>query len=95
MVFGLYDAFYNVPEYPKLRAMLLTGTYPYTDGKYAFCLGGDQSIRGQAKYIDNIGILHLNIFELQSLIHSVPKVVIVLMASYVISGVIFHISFVL
>jgi naphthoate synthase len=71
--------------------MLLTGTYPYTDVKYAFCLGGDKSIKGKAKYIDDIWILHLNVFELQSLINSVPKVVIVLVASYIISVLIFHI----
>lgn len=71
--------------------MLLTETCPYTHVKYAFCFGVDQSIRGKAKYIDDIGILHLHILELQSLIHFVPKVVIVLVASYVISGVIFYI----
>jgi naphthoate synthase len=65
---------------------LLTGAWPYTNGKYAFCLVGDQSISEKVEYMDDIGIPRLNILYLQSLIRSMLKVVIALVARYVISG---------
>jgi len=47
----LYDAFSNAREDTRIGVVLLTGAGPHTDGKYAFCSGGDQSVRGQAGYI--------------------------------------------
>jgi naphthoate synthase len=35
----------------RIGVVLLTGAGPHTDGKYAFCAGGDQSVRGHAGYI--------------------------------------------
>lgn len=85
-IFELYDAFIDVREDPSLGVILLTGAGPHTDGKYAFCSGGDQSIRGDAGYVGDDGIPRLNVLDLQRLIRSIPKVVIALVAGYAIGG---------
>lgn len=85
-VFELYEAFCNAREDTNIGVVLLTGAGPHTDGKYAFCSGGDQSIRGKAGYVDDIGIPRLNILDLQRLIRSMPKVIIALVAGYAIGG---------
>ena len=85
-VFELYDAFCDAREDNTIGVILLTGKSPHTDGKYAFCSGGDQSVRGSAGYIDNEGIPRLNVLDLQKLIRSLPKVVIALVAGYAIGG---------
>ena len=66
--------------------VLLTGAGPHTDGKYAFCAGGDQSVRGSAGYVGSDGVPRLNVLDLQKLIRSMPKVVIALVAGYAIGG---------
>jgi 1,4-Dihydroxy-2-naphthoate synthase (EC 4.1.3.36) len=53
----LIDAFADVREDPRIGVVLLTGAGPHTDGKYAFCAGGDQSVRGEAGYLDEPGSL--------------------------------------
>ncbi|NJM65818.1 MAG: 1,4-dihydroxy-2-naphthoyl-CoA synthase [Acaryochloris sp. RU_4_1] len=85
-VFELYDAFIDAREDPSLGVILLTGAGPHTDGKYAFCSGGDQSIRGEAGYVGEDGVPRLNVLDLQRLIRSIPKVVIALVAGYAIGG---------
>jgi naphthoate synthase len=85
-VFELYDAFANAREDTRIGVVLLTGTGPHTDGKYAFCAGGDQSVRGEAGYIGTDGVPRLNVLDLQRLIRSMPKVVIALVAGYAIGG---------
>ncbi|NJK62532.1 MAG: 1,4-dihydroxy-2-naphthoyl-CoA synthase [Synechococcaceae cyanobacterium SM2_3_1] len=85
-VIELYDAFTNAREDPRIGVILLMGAGPHTDGKYAFCAGGDQSIRGQAGYLDEEGVPRLNVLDLQRLIRSMPKVVIALVAGYAIGG---------
>lgn len=85
-VMELYDAFSNVREDPRIGVVLLTGAGPHTDGKYAFCSGGDQSVRGQGGYLDDAGTPRLNVLDLQRLIRSMPKVVIALVAGYAIGG---------
>lgn len=85
-VFELYDAFCDAREDQSIGVILLTGAGPHSDGKYAFCAGGDQSVRGQAGYIDAQGIPRLNVLDLQRLIRSIPKVVIALVAGYAIGG---------
>lgn len=85
-VFELYDAFSNAREDPRIGVVLLTGAGPHSDGKYAFCAGGDQSVRGQGGYIDDQGTPRLNVLDLQRLIRSMPKVVIALVAGYAIGG---------
>jgi naphthoate synthase len=82
----LYDAFANAREDTRIGVLLFTGAGPHTDGKYAFCAGGDQSVRGQGGYVDEAGIPRLNVLDLQRLIRSMPKVVIALVAGYAIGG---------
>ena len=82
----MYDAFVDAREDNKVGVVLLTGAGPHTDGKYAFCAGGDQSIRGKAGYIDEGGMPRLNVLDLQRLIRSLPKVTIALVAGYAIGG---------
>lgn len=85
-VFEMYDAFCDVREDPQIGVVLLTGAGPHTDGKYAFCSGGDQSVRGKAGYVDDKGVPRLNVLDLQRLIRSLPKVTIALVAGYAIGG---------
>jgi len=85
-VFELYDAFCDAREDSAVGAILLTGVGPHTDGKYAFCAGGDQSVRGQAGYVDETGVPRLNVLDLQRLIRSIPKVTIALVAGYAVGG---------
>ncbi|KYC43899.1 1,4-dihydroxy-2-naphthoyl-CoA synthase [Scytonema hofmannii PCC 7110] len=85
-VFELYDAFCNAREDTKIGVVLFTGAGPHTDGKYAFCSGGDQSVRGHGGYLDDEGVPRLNVLDLQRLIRSMPKVVIALVAGYAIGG---------
>jgi naphthoate synthase len=82
----MIDAFLDAREDPAIGVVLLTGAGPHADGKYAFCAGGDQSVRGHAGYIDSGGVPRLNVLELQKLIRSMPKVVIALVAGYAIGG---------
>lgn len=85
-VFEMYDAVWDAREDSSIGVVLLTGAGPHTDGKYAFCSGGDQSIRGKAGYIDEVGTPRLNVLDLQRLIRSLPKVTIALVAGYAIGG---------
>ena len=82
----MIDAFVDAREDPKIGVVLLTGAGPHTDGKYAFCAGGDQSVRGEAGYLDEAGVPRLNVLDLQRIIRSLPKVVIALVAGYAIGG---------
>ncbi|MCF2969728.1 1,4-dihydroxy-2-naphthoyl-CoA synthase [Synechococcus sp. Nb3U1] len=82
----LIDAFSNVREDPRIGVVLFTGAGPHSDGQYAFCAGGDQSVRSEAGYLDEAGIPRLNVLDLQRLIRSLPKVVIALVAGYAIGG---------
>ncbi|MGB3136151.1 MAG: 1,4-dihydroxy-2-naphthoyl-CoA synthase, partial [Nodosilinea sp.] len=85
-VVELYEAFANAREDSRIGVVLLTGAGPHTDGKYAFCSGGDQSVRGHGGYVDEGGTPRLNVLDLQRLIRSMPKVVIALVAGYAIGG---------
>ncbi|MGB3695146.1 MAG: 1,4-dihydroxy-2-naphthoyl-CoA synthase [Spirulinaceae cyanobacterium] len=85
-VFEMYEAFCDAREDPSVGVILLTGAGPHTDGKYAFCSGGDQSVRGKAGYVGDDGVPRLNVLDLQRLIRSLPKVVIALVAGYAIGG---------
>lgn len=85
-VHEMIDAFLDAREDSRVGVVLLTGAGPHTDGKYAFCSGGDQGIRGKAGYVDDQGVPRLNVLDLQKLIRSMPKVVIALVAGYAIGG---------
>jgi len=85
-VIEMYDAFTDAREDQSIGVILLTGYGPAKDGKYAFCSGGDQTIRGDQGYVDKTGVPRLNVLDLQKLIRSIPKVVIALVAGYAIGG---------
>jgi naphthoate synthase len=79
-------AFSDARDDQDIGVVLLTGAGPHADGKYAFCSGGDQSVRGPAGYVGEDGVPRLNVLDLQKLIRSMPKVVIALVAGYAIGG---------
>jgi naphthoate synthase len=82
----MLEAFADAREDPAVGVVLLTGAGPHTDGKYAFCAGGDQSVRGPAGYVGGDGVPRLNVLDLQKFIRAMPKVVIALVAGYAIGG---------
>lgn len=84
----LIEAFRDAWADTSVGAILLAGANPQTDGKFAFCSGGDQSIRGNQKggYVGKDGVPRLNVLELQRIIRTIPKVVIALVAGYAIGG---------
>ena len=82
----MFDAFTDAREDQSIGVVLLTGKGPAKDGKYAFCSGGDQRIRGDQGYIGGDGVPRLNVLDLQKLIRSIPKPVIALVAGYAIGG---------
>jgi naphthoate synthase len=79
-------AFGDARDDPSVGVVLLTGAGPHTDGKYAFCSGGDQGVRGGSGYVGKDGVARLNVLDLQKVIRSLPKVVIALVAGYAIGG---------
>lgn len=85
-IIEMYDAFSIARENPEIGVILLTGAGPAKDGKYAFCSGGDQKIRGEMGYVGSDGVPRLNVLDLQKLIRSIPKPVIALVAGYAIGG---------
>jgi naphthoate synthase len=82
----MLEAFTDAREDQSIGVVLLTGAGPHTDGKYAFCSGGDQGVRGPKGYVGGDGVPRLNVLDLQKLIRSMPKVVIALVAGYAIGG---------
>ena len=84
----MIEAFTDAREDTSVGVVLLTGFNPQTDGKFAFCAGGDQKIRGHKEggYIGNDGVPRLNVLDLQKLIRSMPKVVIALVAGFAVGG---------
>ncbi len=85
-VLEMLDAFNIVREDTEVGVILLTGAGPAKDGKYAFCSGGDQKIRGDKGYVGGDGVPRLNILDVQKQIRSIPKPVIALVAGYSIGG---------
>jgi naphthoate synthase len=85
-IIEMHEAFTDAREDQSIGVILLTGYGPSKDGKYAFCSGGDQRIRGDKGYIGIDGVPRLNVLDLQKLIRSIPKPVIALVAGYAIGG---------
>ena len=85
-VIELCDAFTRIRDDQDIGVVLFTGVGPASDGGYAFCSGGDQSVRGNGGYLDEEGLPRLNVLDLQRIIRSLPKVVIALVAGYAIGG---------
>lgn len=77
----MQDAFDHCRNEPSIGVIILTG-----EGKEAFCSGGDQKIRGNEGYVDELGIPRLNVLDLQKQIRSIPKPVIAMVAGYAIGG---------
>ena len=83
----LYDAFYRAQEDTSIGVILFTGEGPSPkDGVYAFCSGGDQSVRGHKGYVGEDGYHRLNILEVQRLIRFMPKVVIAVVPGWAVGG---------
>jgi naphthoate synthase len=83
----MIEAFMDVWDDPEIGVILLTGNGPAKDGKYAFCSGGDQKIRGDAGYVGEANKTpRLNVLQLQRIIRTIPKVVIALVPGYAIGG---------
>jgi naphthoate synthase len=82
----LIDAFNDAWNDMEIGVVLFTGNGPAQDGKWAFCSGGDQRVRGDAGYVDEKGVPRLHVLQLQRIIRSMPKVVIALVAGYAIGG---------
>ncbi len=83
----MIDAFVDAREDQQIGVILLTGKGPAKDGKYAFCSGGDQRIRGDKGYIgEDDNVPRLNVLDLQKIIRSIPKPVVALVAGYAIGG---------
>ncbi len=82
----LSEAFRLANEDSSIGVVLLTGEGPAKDGKYAFCSGGDQSVRGDAGYVGADGVPRLNVLQLQRYMRSMPKPIIALVAGYAIGG---------
>ncbi|MFZ4827518.1 MAG: 1,4-dihydroxy-2-naphthoyl-CoA synthase [Phototrophicaceae bacterium] len=83
MTEALLDAWMD----PEVGVILLAGNGPSPkDGKYAFCSGGDQSVRGHAGYVGDDGVARLNVLQLQRYIRTIPKPVIAVVAGYAIGG---------
>ncbi|HNJ75767.1 MAG TPA: 1,4-dihydroxy-2-naphthoyl-CoA synthase [Azospira sp.] len=77
----LIDAFHRAQYDSEVGAIILTG-----EGPDAFCSGGDQSVRGAEGYIDEGGMPHLNVLDLQMQIRRLPKPVVAMVAGYAIGG---------
>ena len=83
----MIEAFRDVWMDTSVGVILLTGNGPAKDGKYAFCSGGDQKIRGDEGYKSQKGgVDRLNVLELQRIIRTIPKPVIALVPGYAIGG---------
>ena len=86
------DELYRALDHARCQAnvgvVLLTGNGPsQKDGGWAFCSGGDQSVRGKAGYEYAEGSAgRLHILEVQRLIRFMPKVVIALVSGWAAGG---------
>lgn len=85
-LFDLMHAFNVARDDDRIGVIILTG-----QGDWAFCSGGDVSIRGDDGYIgdDEVaqkGIGRLNVLDLQVQIRRTPKPVIAMVAGYAIGG---------
>ncbi len=65
----------------SIGVIILTG-----EGEKAFCSGGDQNIRGDSGYRDEVGTHRLNVLDFQREIRSCPKPIIAMVAGYAIGG---------
>lgn len=86
----LYRALDHARTTPAVGTVLLTGNGPSPkDGRWAFCSGGDQRIRGKDGYRYEDGTTspgRLHILEVQRLIRFMPKPVIAVVPGWAVGG---------
>ncbi len=83
----MIEAFRMAWSDSEIGVVLLTGNGPSSkDGKWAFCAGGDQKVRGYGGYEGGHELPRLHVLELQRIIRTMPKPVIALVAGYAIGG---------
>ncbi|MEL6183008.1 MAG: 1,4-dihydroxy-2-naphthoyl-CoA synthase [Myxococcota bacterium] len=91
----LYTALEDARTNSKVGCVLITGNGPSRrHGKWSFCSGGDQRIRGEDGYkyaddernVDPAKLGRLHILEVQRLIRFMPKVVIAVVPGWAAGG---------
>ena len=87
----LADALEHAKRQTDVGAVILTGNGPSPkDGGWAFCSGGDQSVRGESGYEygedDEESAARLHILEVQRLIRHIPKPVIAAVPGWAVGG---------
>jgi naphthoate synthase len=85
----LYAALDHARRQTDVGCVLLTGNGPSPeDGGWAFCSGGDQSVRGPEgyEYGDDESSARLHILEVQRLIRFMPKPVVAVVPGWAVGG---------
>ena len=91
----LYTALDHARQTSDVGCVLLTGNGPSKKhGKWSFCSGGDQRIRGKDGYkyedskgdVDPARLGRLHILEVQRLIRFMPKIVIAVVPGWAVGG---------
>jgi naphthoate synthase len=77
MIASFEDAWHD----DDIGVVVLTGA-----GDRAFCVGGDQKVRGEGGYEDESGTPRLHVTQLHRLIREIPKPVIAMVNGYAIGG---------
>ena len=90
----LFRVLNHARQWSDVGCVLITGNGPSPkDGGWAFCSGGDQSVRGKDGYkyegqgeVDQARLGRLHILEVQRLIRFMPKVVIAVVPGWAVGG---------
>ena len=85
----LYAALDHARRQTDVGCVLLTGNGPSPeDGGWAFCSGGDQSVRGPEgyEYGEDDSTARLHILEVQRLIRFMPKPVVAVVPGWAVGG---------
>lgn len=90
----LYRVLNHARQWSDVGCVLITGNGPSPkDGGWAFCSGGDQSVRGKDGYqyegaeaVDKAKLGRLHILEVQRLIRFMPKIVIAVVPGWAVGG---------
>jgi naphthoate synthase len=85
-LFELEEALIDTREDTTIGVVLLSGEGPAKDGKFAFCSGGDQRVRGPKGYEGGDGVQRLNVLDIQRLIRFMSKVVICVVPGWAVGG---------
>ncbi|WP_143961698.1 1,4-dihydroxy-2-naphthoyl-CoA synthase [Litoribacter populi] len=85
-LFELEEALIDAREDNTIGVVLLSGEGPAKDGKYAFCSGGDQRVRGAKGYQGEDGVQRLNVLDIQRIIRFMSKVVICVVPGWAVGG---------